>query len=114
MAFVIGAIIGVVCALLRYRVLMVLPLGVLLAVATVLSGIVLHVHPGLIAAEVFGSIAAPQIAYVAVSLTRHLVRSRKLIQQIQAAIGQELGTELEVPRNLSPELAVLVARLTPA
>ena len=64
-----------------------------------------------IALEVFGTIAASQLAFVAVSLTHYRVRSTRLIPHVQAAIGKELRTELEVQRSVPPKLAVLVARL---
>ena len=83
----------------------------LLAVGALLMGIAFGTHPGVIAAEVFGSIAAPQFAFVAVSLTDHLIRSSRLIPRVQAAIGRQLRAELEAPRNLPPELAALVAQL---
>ena len=112
MAFIIfGVAIGALCALLRYPVLVMVPLSASLAVATVLNGIITHAHPGVIAIEVFGSVAASQFLYASVSLMHHLVRSRKLVLEVQAAIGQELRTELEVPRNLSPELSALVTQL---
>ena len=76
-----------------------------------LAGIVLRSHPGVIAVEVFGSIAAPQFAFVAVSLTDHLIRRTRLVPQVRAAIGQQLRAELEVPRSLPPELATLVTQL---
>jgi len=115
MAFVIsGVAIGALCAFFRYRALIMLPLGALLTVGAVFSGIIVHAHPWVIATEVFGSIAASQFTYVAVSLTHHLVRSRGLIRQTQAAIGQQLSTQVEVPRGLPPELSALVARLQPA
>ena len=45
--------------------------GALLGAGAVLTGVVLGTHPGVIAAEVFGCIAVPQFAFVAVSLTEH-------------------------------------------
>ena len=64
------------------------------------------------ALEVFGTIAASQLVFVAVSLTHYRVRSTRLIPHVQAAIGKELRTELEVPRDsVPPKLAVLVDRL---
>jgi hypothetical protein len=115
MAFVIlGVVFGAFCALLRYGVLMMLALSALLAVGVVLGGIIFHTHIWAIAAEAVGSIAASQFTCVAVSLTRHLVHSRRLIPQVQAAIGQQLGAELEVPRSLPPELSALVAQLQAA
>jgi hypothetical protein len=115
MAFIIlGVAIGALCVFFRYPILMTLGLGGLLAVGAGLSGIALHIHPGLIAAEVFGSIAASQLTYVAIGLTQHLAQSRKLTLQVQAAIAQQLSTELEVPRSLPPEISRLVAQLRSA
>jgi hypothetical protein len=39
---------------------------------------------------------------------------RKLLQSIQVAIGQELGTAFETPRDLPPEMAVLLKKLQDA
>ena len=115
MAFIIlGVAIGALCVFFRYPILMTLGLGGLLAAGAGLSGIALHIHPGLIAAEVFGSIAASQLTYVAIGLTQHLVHSRKLTLQVQAAIAQQLPTELEVPRSLPPEISRLVSQLRSA
>jgi hypothetical protein len=121
MAFVfvvfVGVTLGLLCAVLRVRYpgLVLLPRGALLASGTALSGILLHAHPLTIAAEIFGSVAASQLTYVAVSLTRHLVRWRtppsRLIPHLQAAIGRKLRTHLEVPRRLPAELSELVAQL---
>jgi hypothetical protein len=67
-----------------------------------------------IAAQILGSITALQFVYVTVGLTLHLVRFGKLIPHVQTAIGDQLGAELEVPRGLTPELSVLMARLQSA
>jgi hypothetical protein len=97
---------------------MVFAVGGLLAVGVVVTGIILGAHPEVIAVEVFGCIAVPQFAFVAVSLTDHLVRRtirrRRLTPQVRAAIGQQLRTELEMPRSLPPELATLVTQLAHA
>ena len=77
-------------------------------------GIAFGSHPGVIVAEVFGSIAAPQFAFMAVSLADHYIRSTRLIPYVQVAIGRQLRTELEVPRSLPPELAALVTQLARA
>jgi hypothetical protein len=100
-----------VVAFLRYPYFSLAAIGALLATGAVLAGIVLRAHPGVIAVEVFGSIAAPQFAFVAVSLTDRLIRRTRLIPQVRAAIGQQLRDELEVPRSLPPELATLVTQL---
>ena len=112
MAFVIfGVAIGALCAILRYPVLMMLPLGGLLIGGAALNGIIVHAHPMVIATEVFGCIAASQFAYASVSLTRHLVRSKEMMLQAQAAIGQELRAQLQVPRSMPSELSALISRL---
>jgi len=82
--------VGVLCALLRYPFLPLLPMGVLLAAGAVLMGIVCGTHPGLIAAQVFGCIAAPQFAFVSITLADQFVRSAKPVPQVQAAIGKQL------------------------
>ena len=115
MTFVMfGVAAGVSCAFLRYPFLPLLPIAALLAAGAALMGIAFGSHPGVIAAEVFGSIAAPQFAFMAVSLADHYIRSTRLIPQVQAAIGRQLRTELEVPRSLPPELAALVTKLARA
>ena len=118
MFVVLGVAAGVLCAFLRYPFFSLAAVGALLATGAVLAGIVLRAHPELIAVEVFGCIAVPQFAFVAVSLTDHLVRRtirrRRLIPQVRAAIGQQLRTELEMPRSLPPELATLVTQLAHA
>jgi hypothetical protein len=106
-----GVAAGVSWAFLRYPFLPLPLIGVLLAVGAVLTGIAFGTHPGVIAAEVFGSVAAPQFAFVAVSLTNHLVSSSRLMAQVQAAIGRQLRAELEAPLSLPPELAALVTQL---
>lgn len=99
------------CAFLRYPVVPLLPVSALLAIGAVLSGIALGAHPGVIAVKGFASIAAPQFAFIAVSLTQHLVLSIRMIRHVQTTIGQQLRAQLEVPRGLPPELAALVTRL---
>ncbi len=106
-----GVAAGLLCALLCYPFFPLLPASALLATGAVLTGIALGTHPGVTALEVFGTIAASQLAFVTVSLTYYRVRSTRLIPHVQAAIGKELRTEPEVPRSVPPKLAVLVARL---
>jgi hypothetical protein len=112
MAFVVfGVAVGGLSALFRCRVFMMIALSALLAVGTVLTGIIFHTHPWVIVADTVGAIVALQFTYVAASLTHHLVHSRRLIPQVQTAIGGRLGAELEAPRSLPPELSALVAQL---
>jgi hypothetical protein len=68
-------------------------------------------HPGVIVAEVFGAIAVSQFLFAAVSLSKHLIHSSRLIPQAREAIGRQLRAELEAPRGLPSELAALVIQL---
>jgi phosphatidylserine decarboxylase len=120
MIFVISGIAvaaGIGCVFVRYPVLLLTTVCPALAAGTLLSGIRFGASAGLIVVEVFGSIAAPQVTFMAVSLARfgfkrYLARSSKLMPQVQTAIGQQLHAELEVPRTLSPDLARLVSQLS--
>jgi hypothetical protein len=108
---------GIGCAFLRHPVFALIVLCSLLAAGALLSGIHFGVPAELIGVEVFGSIAAPHMTFVAVSLARfsfrlYLARSSKLIPQVRTAIGQQLRAELEVPGILSPDLARLVSQLS--
>jgi hypothetical protein len=108
---VVGIAIGASCALLRHRVFMMLAMSALLVPVVALIGFSLHAHLWVIAAQTIGAVTALQFMYVAVGLTLHLFRFGTLIPHVQTAIGNRLRAELEVPRGLTPELSVLVARL---
>jgi hypothetical protein len=112
MAFVVlGALVGIACALRRYAVFVLLPASALLAASTLLSGAAFHNHSGVIVVEVLAAVAALQFAYIAVRLIYSRARSIGLTRQTQTAIGQQLNVYLELPQRLSPELFALVARL---
>jgi hypothetical protein len=99
MVFVtLGAVAGAVLAVRRYPFFLLVPIVGLLAVGALIFGIIHGSHPGTIGVDVLGSLAAPQLVYLAVSLTADLTRSTRLIPHVQTAIGQELRARLEVPR----------------
>jgi hypothetical protein len=116
MAFVIlGAVIGISCALLRCRLPMLLTLSALLAMVVALSDVVLRVHhPWETVAHCVGFVVVLQFVYAAVSLTIDLARFRRLIPDAQKVIGRRLRVELEAPRDLTPQLSALVGKLSPS
>ena len=95
----VGAAIGTLLALLRGRILLAILVNVFFAIVVALCGLLLGYHLGLSALVGFGCIAAVQVSYLALG---------------QAAIGQQLRAELEVPCDLPPEMASLVLRLKAA
>jgi hypothetical protein len=117
----VGVAAGIGCVFVRYPVFLLMLLLItvcpLLAAGALVSGIRFGTPTWLIVVEVFGSIAAPQVTFMAVSLAhfalrRYRARSSKLMPQVRAVIGQQLRAELEVPRTLSPGLARLVSQLS--
>jgi hypothetical protein len=109
---IFGAVTGISCALLRCRLPMLLSLSALLAIVVTLSDVALHAHhPWEIVAHCVGFVVVLQFVYVAVSLTLDLARFRGLVSD---AIGRRLRVELEVPRNLTPELPALLGKCSPA
>jgi hypothetical protein len=115
MVFVaVGAPIGTLLDLLRGRILLAILVNAFFAIVVALCGILLGYHLGLSALVGFGSIAVVQISYLALGFTLDLFPSKNVMPQIQAAIGQQLRAELEVPRDLPPEMASLVLRLQAA
>jgi hypothetical protein len=106
-----GAVAGSVLAFRRYPVFLLVPLVGFLAASALLVGIVEGSHAGAIGVEVLGSLAAPQLVYLAVSQTDDLPRSARLLPQVQTAIGQQLRAQLEVLRSLPLEIAVRVRQL---
>ena len=114
MLFVLtGAAAGAYLTTRSYTVFALFPVVVFCAAGAILTAIAAGNDPRIIAVEVLGAIASPQIAFVVVSLRDCLRATNRLrfLQSMQAAIGHELRTELEVPRGLPPQMAALVIKL---
>jgi hypothetical protein len=111
---VVGVAVGTLLALLRGHVLLVMVASATLAVAVTLVCLALGYQLGPSALVGFGSIAAVQASYLALGLTLHLFSSVDFMRESQAAIGQQLRTEFEVPSDLPPEMATLLLVLKAA
>jgi hypothetical protein len=98
----------------RYPFFLLVPIAGFLAVSALFVGIVHGSHPGTIGVEVLASVMAPQLIYLAVGLTADLTRSTGLTPHARTAAGQELHAQLEVPRDLPPEMGSLVTRVSHA
>jgi hypothetical protein len=116
MAFAMVSIaMGAVCALRHHKVFALLLLSTFLAVGIVLSEIICQSRPWLIATEALMAISAVQLAYVGITLPLHLFRStRSMFPSVQAAIGSQLRSELEVRDILPLELSLFAAQLRAA
>jgi hypothetical protein len=106
---------GAVLALRHCTVFALVPVVIILAAGAMATGIATGHDPRTIAVEVLGAVLSTQFGYSAAIVAAAYVRaasSSKLLQSIQAAIGQELGTAFETPRDLPPEMAVLLKKTT--
>jgi hypothetical protein len=109
---IIGGLAGALCGVLCFRVFVIFPIAVILILLGSAIGVTVHAYLWTILAEIVGSIAALQMAYAAVSLSLDWSASSGDVPSfIRAAIGRQLRAELEAPRDLPPELSMLVARL---
>ena len=107
----LGAVAGLVLAVRRYPFFLLAPIVGFLAVGALLFGM----STGVIRARLELKCSGLwQLVYLAVSLIADLTRSTRLIPHVQTAIGQELRAELEVPRDLPPQMARLVTQLSHA
>jgi hypothetical protein len=115
MAFTaVGAAIGTMLALLRGQVRLVILVSAFFAIIVTLCSLLLGYPLGLSALVGFGSVAAVQVFYVVLGLTLDLFPSENFMPEVQAAIGQQLRAEFEVPCDLPTEMASLVLRLEAA
>jgi hypothetical protein len=115
MLFVLfGVPIGALVALHRYPVFSLAPVVALFAAGAIVTGIATGHDPRTIGIEALGAIASPQLAYIAASFTVYLILFSRLLPTVGAAIGHELRTAFEAPRDLPPQMAALVMKLQQA
>jgi hypothetical protein len=110
----VGTAIGTLLALLRGGVLLVILVNAFFAIVVALCGLLLGYHLGLSVLVGFGSVTAVQVSHLAFGLALDLFPSKNFMPEVQAAIGQQLRAELEVPCDLPPEMTSLVLRLQAA
>jgi hypothetical protein len=96
MVVVLSAAVGILLALLRFPAWFLVPVAAFLGADAMLTGIVAGVPTETIALEVLGSIAAPQFAYLGVSVAVELSGLLRWASHVRAAIGRHFGAERPV------------------
>ena len=112
MLFVLfGVPIGALVALHRYPAFSLAPVVAFFAAGAIVTGIATGHDLRTIGIEALGAIASPQLAYIAASFTVYLILFSRLLPTVGAAIGHELRTAVEAPRDLPPQMAALIIKL---
>jgi hypothetical protein len=93
MLMVLSGAAGIVLALLRFPVFSLVPIVVFFGAGAAGKGIVVGAPIETITLEVIGSIAAPQFAYLGVSLAVEFIGPSRWASHVRAAIGLHLGAE---------------------
>jgi hypothetical protein len=109
-----GVVAGALFGFFGFRVFVVIPLSLLLAVCAAAGGLIVHTYAGWIVVAVVGAPVALQLAYAAVTLLFHFVDLRKLTSETQMAIGQKLRAQLDASHALSSVLSARAKSLTPS
>jgi hypothetical protein len=95
----------------RNPVFSLVPVVAFFASGAMVTGIAAGHDARIIGVEILGSVASPQLAFLAASVTAYLIRFSRLLPSVQAAIGRELRTAFEVPSTVPPEMATLLTKL---
>jgi hypothetical protein len=93
---VLSAATGMLVGLLRFPVFSLVPVVVFSAAGAAGSGIFAGASTDTIVLEVLGSIAAPQIAYLPISLAVELIGSSRWASHVRAAIRHHFRAEHHV------------------
>jgi hypothetical protein len=109
-----SAVIGAFLGLFRGRVVLVLFASAFTAIVVMACGLLLGHHLGVSLLTGLASVAAVQVSYASLSISLQLFSSQNFPSEVQAAIGQQLRAEFEVPRNLPPAMVRLVGQLRAA
>jgi hypothetical protein len=93
---VLSAATGMLVGLLRFPVFSLVPVVVFSAVSVAGSGVIAGAPTDTIVLEVLGSIAAPQYAYLAISLAGELIGSSRWASHVRAEIRHHFRAEHHV------------------
>lgn len=114
---IVGAATGAFLGLRQFKAFVLVPAILLAATGIIIKGVVADLDYQDITLDLLAIIVSLEIGYfvgsiAAGSLTvRASDRKTELLHAMQTAIGQELRTAFELPRDLPPEWVALVTRL---
>ncbi len=119
---IFGAVAGVILGLGRFKVLALLPVIVIVAAGVIGNGLASGLELRIIAFGVLMAVVCPQIGYLVSSLAAGYIVAEYLqvratsrvpasLHAMQTEIGQQLRTELELPRQLPREMVALLAEM---
>jgi len=119
---IFGAVAGMILGLGRFKVLALLPVIVIVAAGAIGNGLASGLELRIIAFGVPVAVVCPQIGYLVSSLAAGYIVAEYLrvratsrvpasLHAMQTEIGQQLRTELELPRQLPREMVALLAEM---
>jgi hypothetical protein len=110
----LSAFFGGFVALLRGRATLVASASAFVAFVVTLCGLLVGHHLAISMLTGLGAVIAVQCSYLALCFALEQFDSENAIPAIHIAIGEQLRSEIEVPRDLPPQLGRLVVRLQAA
>jgi hypothetical protein len=114
---IVGAASGGFLGLRQFKVLVLVPAILLAATGIIINGVLAGLDYQDVGFDLLAIIVSLEIGYFVGSIASGLLTVRtadrkiELLHAMQTAIGQELRTAFELPRDLPPEWVALVARL---
>ena len=114
---VFGGAVGALLAFRQFKVFVLLPASLLVAIGVILHSRVTGEDFGATVIDFIVSVLSLQIGYLVGSIADEFFREAKapevseLLRVVRTSIGQELHAVFELPRDLPPVIAAALARL---
>jgi hypothetical protein len=108
---VFGATAGALLGLRQYAVFGLLPVILVVALGAMAIGFASGYGSGAIVLVLVAAAAFPQLGYLMIWVAKAYRRSPTLPRAAQIAIGEELRTAFQLPEQLPPDMAEVVARI---